>query len=124
MQVDYRNERVWTSPPPVKEFEIIAEQHLEDEVEFGLDVVDFCFIPKPNTERIQCFVRLFDAESRAELTNGYGEIVIEKDSTDKKYMSFADFGWLDEARTQPISRCRYEAWVEGDSPSVWVEIYV
>jgi hypothetical protein len=124
MQVEYRNDRLWTSPPPVKEFEIIAAQHLEDEVEFEHDVVDFCFIPKPNTEQIRCYVRLFDAESRAELTNGYGEVVIEEDSTDKKYISFADFGWLDEERNVPVSRCWYETWVDGESPSVWVEIFV
>jgi hypothetical protein len=124
MQVEYRNDRLFTSPPPVKEFEILADQHLEDEVEFEHDVVDFCFIPKPNTERIRCYVRLYDWESRAELTNGFGEVVIEEGSTDRKYVCFADFGWHDEERTQPISRCRYETWIDGDSPSVWVEIFV
>jgi hypothetical protein len=121
MQVEYRQRM---SPPPYREFEITADQRLEDEVEFEHDIVDFCFIPKPNTEQIRCFVRLYDSETQAELTNGFGELVIEKDSTEKQYMSFSDFGWYDEGMTMPISRCRYETWVDGEAPSVWVEIFV
>jgi hypothetical protein len=121
MQVDY-DQRM--SPPPFREFEIIAEQHEEGEIEFEHDTVDFCFIPKPNTETIKCFVRLYDYDTRAELTNGYGELEINKDSTDKKYVSFSDFGWDDEEMTMPVSKCRFEAWLDGDSPSVWVEIFV
>lgn len=120
MQVENRSRM---STPEGERFEILDNQEVEDEVVFESDVLDFCFIPKPDTERMKCCVRLYDADTQAELTNGYGEVVIEKDSTDRQYISFADFGWYDEERTMPVDRCRYRTWIEGDSASIWVEIF-
>jgi hypothetical protein len=105
------------------EFDITHNEIKEDEVEFGSDVLGFCWIPKPDTERMTCYVRLFDAETQAELTNGRGELVIEANSTERKWMSFSGFGWYDEARSMQISRCRYEASIDG-TESITVEIYV
>ncbi len=119
MDVEYR-QRVST---PYREFDITDNQHYEDEVEFGSDVVDFCWVPKPDTERMTCHVKLFDAESRAELTRGEGELVIEANSTERKWMSFSGFGWHDEGMSMPISKCRYEAWIDG-TESIVVEIFV
>ena len=120
MDVEYQQKTSFGSP--YRQFDITDNQHYEDEVDFSHDVVDFCWIPKPDTERMTCHVKLFDAESRAELTRGVGELVIEENSTEKRWMSFSGFGWYDEGMTMPIGRCRYEAWIEG-TESIWVEIF-
>jgi hypothetical protein len=121
MDVDYRTRLSRASPYRV--FDITDNQHYEDEVEFSSDVVEFCWVPKPDTERMTCHVKLFDAESRAELTRGEGELVIEANSTEPQYMSFSGFGWHDEGMSMPISKCRYEAWIDG-TESIVVEILV
>jgi hypothetical protein len=119
MDVEYR-QRVSSL---LTEFDITHNEIKEDEVEFANDVLDFCWIPKPDTERMTCYVKLYDAESRAELTNGRAELVVEANSTERQFMSFSGFGWYDEGLTMPISRCRYEASIDG-TESITVEIYV
>jgi hypothetical protein len=119
VDVEYR-QRVST---PYGEFDITDNEHYEGEVEFGSDIVDFCWVPKPDTERMTCHVRLIDAENLSEITNGRGELVIEANSTDRHWMSFGGFGWHDEAMQMPISKCKYEAWIDG-TESIDVEIFV
>ena len=118
MNVEYR-QRVSTY---VREFDLTHNQIYEDEVEFESDIVDFCWIPRPDIERMTCVVRLFDAETRDELTNGRGELVVEANSTERKWMSFSGFGWHDEGRTMPITKCRFEASIDG-TDSIDIEIY-
>ncbi|MGH9243665.1 MAG: hypothetical protein ACRD29_04980 [Acidimicrobiales bacterium] len=119
MDVEYR-QRVST---PFREFHITDNEHYEDEVEFDHDTVDFCWVPKPDTARMTCYVKLFDAQTLAELTNANGELVVNANDTQRQWMSFSGFGWHDAAMTMPITRCRYEAWIDGTA-SIVVEMFV
>jgi hypothetical protein len=71
---------------------------------------------------VRCCLRLLDYDTFAELTNASVEVDIPEGSSDRHFVSFADFGWYDEGMTMPINRCRYEAWTESNV-SIWVEIY-
>jgi len=109
---------------PFTEFDVGYEEHILDTVEFDSDTVDFCFQPRMFTERLRCNVRLFDAETQAELLNGRGEVVIPEDNDDRVYLSFSGFGYADDYMTERVRRCQYEVWVDDGSGKVRVTIYV
>jgi hypothetical protein len=99
---------------PFTEFDVGYNERVEDTVEFDADTVDFCFQAPMFSEKLRCHVRLFDAETAAELLNGRGEAVIEENYDDRVYLSFSGFGYLDEQMTERVHSCRYELWIEGD----------
>jgi hypothetical protein len=107
----------------VFEFDITDNEVRQEDVQFDSDVVDFCWVPKPDIERLTCHVRLFDAETLQELTNGKAEVVIEANSSERKWMSFSGFGWWDEGQSMPVDRCRFEASIDG-TDSITLEVYV
>jgi hypothetical protein len=120
MDVELR-QRVST---PFREFDIIAPEHHLDEVSpFTADTVDFCFVPKPFTSPLRCIVKLFDAETSAELFGGYGEVELAENADEPVWLSFSGFGWVDERMTQRVSAVHYEAWLEG-SGHVLVRVFV
>ena len=108
---------------PYTEFDVGYNEHIMDSVEFDGDTVDFCFQANMFTERLSCYVRLFDAETQAELLNGRGEVDIEESNDDPVYLSFSGFGYLDEQMAERVRACQYEVWLDG-SARVRTTIYV
>jgi hypothetical protein len=100
---------------PFTEFDVGYSEHFIDTVEFDEDTVDFCFQAQMLTDKLRCHVKLFDAETQAELLNGQAEIVIEENNSDRVFLSFSGFGYLDEQMTERIRTCQYEVWLEGDA---------
>jgi len=108
---------------PFTEFDVGYSEHVIDTVEFDEDTVDFCFQAQMFTDKLRCYVRLFDAETQAELLNGRGEVDIEENHDDPVYLSFSGFGYLDEQLTERVRSCQYEVWLEGNA-RVRTTIYV
>jgi len=109
---------------PFREFDIIApEHHLNEVSPFSEDTVDFCFVPQPFTSPLQCIVKLFDADTQAELFGGYGEVQLAENAGEPVWLSFSGFGWEDERMTRRVSAVQYEAWLEG-SGHVLVRVFV
>jgi hypothetical protein len=96
------------------EFDIGHNEHVVDEVEFGNDTVDFCFWTPYSHTSLRCYVRLMDADTDEFLRMGEGELRIADDNDDRSYLSFSGFGYYDEQMTQPVSRCKYEVWLDGE----------
>jgi len=108
---------------PFTEFDLGYNEHIVDTVEFDQDTVDFCFQAQMFTERLRCHVKLFDAQTQAELLNGRGEIVIEENNDDRVYLSFSGFGYHDEEMTDRLRTCQYEVWPDGNA-RVRTTIYI
>ena len=109
---------------PHTEFDIIAPERYRDEVSpLPEDTVDFCFVPKPFTSPLRCFVKLFDADTQQELLGAFGEAQLPANAGEPVWLSFSGFGWDDEQMTTRVSRVRFEAWLEGHG-HVLVRVYI
>lgn len=97
----------------LQEFDIVVPERVRDSVLFEAGRVDFCFTPSPFTEPLVCFVRVFDADTEQDLLGGFARVRLGRNTTESKWLSFAGFGFLDEAMTLPVDRCGYEIWAEG-----------
>lgn len=108
---------------PFTEFDVGYSEHVQDEVEFDSDTVDFCFWAPAASHDLRCHVQLMDPDTQQVLMNGTGELMIEGGNTDRGYLSFSGFGYLDETMTTRVGHCQYEVWLEGDS-HVRVTVFV
>ena len=97
----------------LQEFDVVVPERVRDVVFFETGRVDFCFVPEPFTERLTCFVRMFDAVTEQELLGGFARVRIPRRSGEHRWLGFSGFGYYDEEMLHPVDRCMYELWTEG-----------
>ena len=99
-----------------KEFTVDVNEEVEGPVEFEYDTVDFRFEAKPYSDELKVYVQLYelvDDQRGPELFGGYAKVELPEHTTERKAVSFSNFGYVDEAMLEQQRHCWYKVWIDG-----------
>ncbi|MFJ9605767.1 hypothetical protein ACIRS1_05340 [Kitasatospora sp. NPDC101176] len=103
-------------------FDITSQEERRGLLSFPNDQLVFAFRGKPNTPATVCKVELTN-EIGNQLLNGTATVRVEENQVRTGYLTFRGFGWHDEARRNPITRCGYRVSLDESDATIEVRVF-